>query len=53
MCLKNSLSKDEPGLIPVSLTDKNSAFAVDKLIYKMLGFRLAAGEYRGERGGMT
>ncbi len=42
MRLKNSLSKDEPDLIPVSLTDKNSAFAVAKLIYKMIGFKLAA-----------
>ena len=33
-----------------SETDKNSAFAVAKLIYKMLGFKLAAGEYRGEPG---
>lgn len=35
-----------------SETDKNSAFAVAKLIYKMLGFKLVAGKYRGEPGGM-
>jgi agmatinase len=34
-----------------SETDRNSAFAVAKLIYKMLGFKLAAGEYRGVPGG--
>ncbi len=36
-----------------SETDKNSAFAVAKLIYKMLGFKIAAGESRGEPGGIT
>ncbi len=30
-----------------SESDKNSAFAVAKLIYKMLGFKLAADDYRG------
>lgn len=36
-----------------SETDKNSAFAVAKLIYKMLGFKLAADESRGESGGVA
>ena len=35
-----------------SETDKNSAFAVAKLIYKMLAFKLAADECRGEPGGL-
>jgi agmatinase len=32
-----------------SETDKNSAFAVAKLIYKMLGFKFAADVFRGKR----